>query len=317
MMSEEHAVKVSVCVVTYNQEAYLDECLRSLIAQSVSFSYEIIVGDDASTDGTRKIIESYRERFPDLIVPVYHDENVGAIKNIVSVYRKARGQYIAHLDGDDYAAPSKLAKQVEILDANPDCTLCAHDVVTVDKASRELKRKARFSKSEKKGRDFLIANLPFFAHSSKMFRSDVSCGYYDELPDDSTDFELHLRHLKDGRVYFIAEFLGFYRVFAGIATSNKRINPILPIATRRVFDGLLAGNDSSYSEVELKKIYSASILRYALGSFLVGDLVRGRDYADESLKIKIFSIRQLLTALFYRLPFVFRVQIFKVYKALG
>ena len=104
-MNIENDIKVSVCVVTYNQENYIAECLESLVNQVTNFRYEIIVGEDCSTDGTRAIVQRYVEKYPNLIVPLFYKNNIGAVENIKKVYKKAKGKYIAHMDGDDIALP--------------------------------------------------------------------------------------------------------------------------------------------------------------------------------------------------------------------
>ena len=306
--------KVSVCIVTYNQDKYIDQCLQSILNQRLDFDFEVIIGDDCSIDGTREIIKKYEDKYPNTIKLILHKNNVGAIANIVSVYKQARGEYIAHLDGDDYASPDKLTKQVAALDKNKDCSICSHDIITVDKNSVELKRKKKFSSSEKKNRDYLISHLPFFAHSSKMFRNDSESMYYADLPSDTVDFELHLRHLNNNSVFHIAEFLGFYRVGVGIATSNNKINPALPAAIRRVFKELISENTSSYSKNKLYSIYSSFILRYATGSFMLGDLNNGKKYAEESLRIKLYSVKQMLIIIFFRSPKFVKLGFLKVYK---
>ena len=94
--------EVSVCVVTYNQEKYITECLQSVVDQETDFDFEVLVGDDCSTDGTRRIVQEFAEKYPDIIKPILHSKNTGAFHNYVSVHNAAMGKYIAHLDGDDY-----------------------------------------------------------------------------------------------------------------------------------------------------------------------------------------------------------------------
>lgn len=79
-------IKVSVCVMTYNQEKYIGQCLESLVTQETDFDFEIIVGDDFSTDGTRDVIQEYQKKYPDIIKPVFRDKNVGITENIKEIY---------------------------------------------------------------------------------------------------------------------------------------------------------------------------------------------------------------------------------------
>ena len=138
-MSIENDIQVSVCVVTYNQENYIAECLESLVNQVTNFRYEIIVGEDCSTDGTRAIVQRYVEKYPDLIVPLFYKENLGPVENLKQVYKKAKGKYIAHMDGDDVALPNKLQKQYNILEYYTECNVCSHDAFRVNVNGESLK----------------------------------------------------------------------------------------------------------------------------------------------------------------------------------
>ena len=120
--------KVSVCVITYNQERYIRECLESLVTQQTDFDFEIIVGDDCSTDGTRAIVEEFVQRYPDLVRTHFQPCNTGGSRNNLEVHAAARGDYVAHVDGDDYALPGKLQAQADILDQDSSCTAVWHPV---------------------------------------------------------------------------------------------------------------------------------------------------------------------------------------------
>ena len=126
--------KVSVCVITYNQERYIRECLQSLVTQRTDFPFEIIVGDDCSTDGTRAIVQEFVDRHPGLVRPLFQPSNTGGSRNNLEVHAAARGEYVAHVDGDDYALPGKLQAQTDILDKDADCHAVWHPVDFFDDA---------------------------------------------------------------------------------------------------------------------------------------------------------------------------------------
>lgn len=123
-------MKLSVFVVTYNQERYIKRCLESIAMQKVNFDYEVIIGDDCSTDGTGKIcddfairVKSQKSRVKSIEV-YHHPKNVGLLKNWEFVMNKCHGEYIALVEGDDYWIDEhKLQRQVDWLDAHPDYTL--------------------------------------------------------------------------------------------------------------------------------------------------------------------------------------------------
>jgi glycosyltransferase involved in cell wall biosynthesis len=123
-------------MLAYNHEQFIGEALASVLAQQVDFPYTIIVGEDCSTDGTRAIVESYRQRYPDRIKPIYQAHNLGPGANLKACLAACQAPYIAALDGDDYwTDPGKLAKQVAWLDANPDFAICFHLVDTFHEGS--------------------------------------------------------------------------------------------------------------------------------------------------------------------------------------
>lgn len=131
--------KLSVLITTYNLEKYLEETFESVLMQKTDFDYEIIVGDDGSTDGTIDIVKKYMDRYPGKIsyyvMPreegVKYNKQQRSGANRINILEKAKGEYCTFLDGDDYYTdPLKLQKQVDILDKqeNKDCVVCAHNI---------------------------------------------------------------------------------------------------------------------------------------------------------------------------------------------
>lgn len=119
--------QISIIVLTYNQQDFIAQTLDSLLSQKCSVPYEILVGDDCSTDNTRIIVNEYITRFPQIIVPLYQDSNIGAARNLVFVAQKARGEIISVCDGDDYwYSDDVLQMQWDIFNENPEVGLiCA------------------------------------------------------------------------------------------------------------------------------------------------------------------------------------------------
>lgn len=131
MRRNSETIMVSICCITYNQKEYIRDALEGFLSQKTNFSYEVLIHDDASTDGTAEIIADYGARFPDIIKPVLQTENQYAkgFTNISGTYNfpRAKGKYIAMCEGDDYwTSPDKLQRQVDYLEANPGCSLVFH-----------------------------------------------------------------------------------------------------------------------------------------------------------------------------------------------
>ena len=117
----ESTPKVSVCMITYNHEAFIRQAVESALMQKTTFEYEIVVGEDCSTDKTRETICEIAGKYPEKIVTNLQKVNVGGAENFLSTFAMCKGEYIAILEGDDYwTDPNKLQKQVEFLESNPD-----------------------------------------------------------------------------------------------------------------------------------------------------------------------------------------------------
>lgn len=127
MTNDKSQILVSIVCITYNHEPYLRQTLDSFLMQKTSFAYEIILAEDCSTDGTRKICEEYAAKYPDIIHYIYRDHNVGYNENEYEAMCAAKGKYIAYCEGDDYwTIPDKLQKQVDFLESHPEYSVCWH-----------------------------------------------------------------------------------------------------------------------------------------------------------------------------------------------
>ena len=121
---------VTVICLAYNHEAYIRDALEGFVKQQMDFPFEVLVHDDASTDGTAAIIREYAERYPDIIRPVYESENrhsKGVRIAMDVLLPLVRGRYVALCEGDDYwTDPHKLSRQVAAMEAHPELDICAH-----------------------------------------------------------------------------------------------------------------------------------------------------------------------------------------------
>ncbi len=209
MSQEGKTPKISVCIVAYNHGQYIDDCLSSVVGQQVEADIEILVGDDCSTDQTRKIISAYAERYPDLVFPVFHAKNIGGSLNYQYLMSKAAGEYVAHLDGDDYWLPGKLAAQVRFLDANPDCAavytnaFCIRDDGTPAGVFNNA-QPSRFDIND------LLRQGNFLNHSSVLYRSTLRHELLGMQPP-FLDYRILLRLARHGDVGYLNQALTAYR----------------------------------------------------------------------------------------------------------
>lgn len=125
---------VSIAIITYNHEKYIRQCLEGVMMQKTDFVFDVIVGEDCSTDGTRAVIREFEKKYPGIIKPIYHEKNVGAQRNAYEFCLPAlKGKYIALCEGDDFwTDPNKLQKQVSFLEKNTNNILCYHPITIID-----------------------------------------------------------------------------------------------------------------------------------------------------------------------------------------
>lgn len=206
-------VMVSVVTLAYNQERYIRQALDSILMQECDFTVECIVGDDCSSDSTAAIIREYEQRHPDRIKPVIRTRNVGARRNLADLLDRCSGRYVAVLDGDDYwTSPHKLQRQVEFMQANPECALSFHGVYAVDEAGEPHDMDlccTRPTRSEIT--DLLHEN--FISTCTVMYR----WGLVGKLPDWFfetwiSDYSIHVLHARHGWIGFIDEVMAAYRI---------------------------------------------------------------------------------------------------------
>ena len=121
---------VSVKVPAYNQERFIEACLNGILAQKTTFPFEVVIGEDCSTDRTRDLVQAYAQAQPDVVRVVTSDANVGPARNIARIRAACRGVYEATCEGDDvWFHPHKLQRQVDFLESRPDCVFCFHDAL--------------------------------------------------------------------------------------------------------------------------------------------------------------------------------------------
>ena len=230
MNAEAHPVKVSVCIQTYNHERYIARALDSVLMQETDFDFEIIIGEDESSDGTREICIDYARRYPDRIrLFLRSREDVIFINgrptgryNFIQNLNAARGQYIALLDGDDYwTDPRKLQKQADLLDAHPEYALCFHAVYEMDEEGRQLRiirppqRKPVYTLRELLKHNFIPALSVMFRHHPQ----------HHHMPDwfretTAADWPLHILNATRGDIGYIDDIMGVYQRHRGGATQH-------------------------------------------------------------------------------------------------
>lgn len=222
--------EVTVICATYNHERYIADALQGFVTQVTSFRFRVLVGDDASSDATASVIEEYAERYPEIIIPILRETNIGAGRNWEDLISRANSKYIAFCDGDDYWIDSlKLQKQFDYMESHPDLRACFHDAeISIETSDGTWFQSSDYNNTDD-GRllwpngnkrfvrrsSYRIENfIPFgFVHTSSMFvRWDYRIGFPDWFfGHGMSDYPMWVLQVNSGRFGYLDETLSIHR----------------------------------------------------------------------------------------------------------
>ncbi len=226
----DHEIIVSIATVTYNHSKYIEQCIQSVLNQKTDFKFEMIIGDDASTDGTTEIIKKYEALYPEIIKPVYHQKNMGkngsggGRENFNSIIEKCTGKYVAILNGDDFMLPGKLQKQVKFMETNQQLSMCGHNVKVIDQSGTFLHYFNNKNTPLVADAEYLVKHGTYIANTSVLYkRQYLDIHMYNKLhPYTHGDWLLHIIVARAGGVGYIDEPLAVYRKHTGGITNRNR-----------------------------------------------------------------------------------------------
>ncbi len=221
-------LKVQVVVTTYNHAKYLPNALDSILAQQTEHAFQILIHDDASTDGTREIVEDYAARHPGKFECILQDENQFQQNRRIAVlvWPHYRAEYIAYLDGDDsWTDPTKLQSQIDFLDQNPNCAICQTQAVffdnktgeTIEHFPPETRRKTRQFFEDLAPANFLLTSAVMHRRSAlpelpsdfgeigfgdyAKFALVARAGWIGLIPKDMVKYRVHNNNMWFGKPY--------------------------------------------------------------------------------------------------------------------
>ncbi len=210
---------VSVCVQAYNQENYIRKCLDGILMQETNFPFEVILGEDDSSDTTREICQFYAAKYPDKIRlflrgrkdVIYIDGNVTGRFNFVSNIKNSKGKYIALCEGDDYwTDPKKLQKQVEFLEGHPDFAICFHAVSVLLQESNSIQKDTITRKVSAETSVEELSKGNYIHTPSVMFKNDFKIPkWFYKSP--TGDWALYMILLKGRKIMKLEDNMAVYR----------------------------------------------------------------------------------------------------------
>lgn len=230
-MTPMDGVLVTVNLLTYNHCRFIAQALDSILAQRVNFRYEIVIGDDASEDGTQDIIRRYMSEYPKIIRAIFHEKNVGIARNVQSIRSLYRGKYIAPMEGDDYwIDPDKLQRQADFLEAHPEYSAVAAKLIYVDDNGQKLNLKAD-TKLYYEGSEYSIKEFSDYKMAGQintmMYRSFLGSMSEEILRDYDAckamgDRRVNLMLLQTGNIFCENKVVTAYRQHIGSWTNSCR-----------------------------------------------------------------------------------------------
>jgi glycosyltransferase involved in cell wall biosynthesis len=209
-------MEVTVLLTTYNHEKYIAQALDSVLMQKTNFEYEIVILEDCATDRTRDILLRYQKQYPGKIRLrlAERNESSSSSRPFADEFQASSSPYIAILDGDDYwTSPEKLQKQVDFLDAHPECALCFHNALRIYEDENRAPFPQNFAGQK---RIFALEDIwqsNFIAGCAAMFRKDA----LGQLPEwyytmSYGDWPLYILCAQNGKIGYLDEILGVYRI---------------------------------------------------------------------------------------------------------
>lgn len=232
----EKEIMVSIVCLTYNHAPFVEKAINGFLMQKTNFRYEIIIHDDASTDGTADIIRRYAKEYPGLFVTILQTENQYSKHVKITpkvVHENARGKYIALCDGDDYwIDENKLQKQVDYMESHPNCSICGHNSYFLDNKDSA---KSVFKDTVNPSSADTIISMKEYLESDRnpvpqtatlLLRKDLMPDYSWSRRFSFGDLFWELSALDKGYCFYFNDVMAIYRInnprsYNGKMTSNN------------------------------------------------------------------------------------------------
>lgn len=268
---------VTIIMLTYNQQPYIEDALNGILNQCVSFSYEIIIHDDYSKDNTRNILRKYQKEYPNLIKLILPNENrySKGIDMFDCCMQQAKGKYIAWCEGEDvWLTTSKLQHQIDFLEQNVEYSLVYTDLnIFVEKKNIIIKDaiKIGYIKPPTSFKSHLY-QAGFLAPLTWVFRKD--CYVPNIIRDVDWSYSISLDLFAHGKVKFLAETTAFYRIFTHSVSNSSTISELVKFGEGliKIKKKYIKRYNYLLSESEVNNIISSSYCKYLMAAIAVNDI---------------------------------------------
>ncbi|WP_316748966.1 glycosyltransferase [Pedobacter gandavensis] len=222
METKDSNVLVSISCLTYNHEKFIAEAIEGFLMQKTNFKFEVLIGEDCSTDGTRKIVDAYQKAHPEIIKLVTSAKNVGIKNNFNRIVDAAKGKYMAMCEGDDFwTDPYKLQKQIDFLESHPEYIMCCHYSKIIDEKGDLLYVHPQPVSLEFGYEDVLQGNKDETATATLIYRTSLDVthmsmqDWYINCHAPDKFLKLYATAVTGKKIYVMPEVMSCYRKHVG------------------------------------------------------------------------------------------------------
>lgn len=298
---------ISIVMITFNHEVYITQAIKSVLSQKTEkFDVELIIADDASTDATAEVIETFRKKYPKIIKPILHKNNIGIQDNFLGALNAAKGKYIALCEGDDYwTDSSKLDRQYRYMESHSNDYLVFHPVEVKDELSNKIigcypddQISKTYTLEELLDHNFIQTNSVLYRNIGPYKDNNVN----NMLP---LDWYIHLYHARCGEIGFIDRRMAVYRkhtssVWWRNSESSgkfwkKNLRPHLN--TFRGIELLFKGSDKYQKIINTSKINTLLYIINEVPSSSQKEIIHllNKSYPDIFIEITLYLYPQVTT----------------------
>jgi len=223
---------VSVITITYNHAPFISQCIEGILAQKTTFPFELVIGEDCSTDGTHEIVMDYSKKYPEIIQVATSESNVGSRANSIRAHRASQGEYTASCEGDDYwIDPLKLQKQYEA-SIKYDAVLVTHANFALFYQDGKItsESKIRRARNESGFLDLadIITGKALFHTSSFFLHTTMLKNMPDWLRQTPVgDLPLKVIAACSGNIYYIDEIMSVYRKGTSGSYTDRKLKSVV------------------------------------------------------------------------------------------
>lgn len=225
-MDNKNDIMLSIYVATYNHEKYIARALDSILMQKTKYKFEVLVGEDKSTDKTREILQKYEQEHPGFLTVFYREKNMyhSECNNSVDLMRRCTGKYIIALEGDDFwTDENKLEKQIDFLETHPEYIAVAHNCIVVGEDSEPIDEEYPECKETEYTFEHYFSEIMPGQLATFMYRNYLKDDSFDSSIFDENlspgDRLLYFSLLCNGKIYCIQEKMSAYRHITTHGTS--------------------------------------------------------------------------------------------------